>query len=209
MSGRRRARKRPVDQEKQAAKRLRRRQRKEAEARARRAAARRRRIRNALTVSATVVVLGLLGFVVVRRAVPPELPGVERPPGEGRTHVAAGQSAVYATPTPTSGPHSPSSARCGVFSQQVPPELAVHSLEHGTVVIWYRASLDDDTVAELRSIVERFDDRVILSPNAQLTRAVVATAWERLKAYDGPNPELAAFIETYRGRAPENLRCAY
>jgi hypothetical protein len=58
-------------------------------------------------------------------------------------------------------------------------------------------------------VVNRFDDGVILSPSAELTQPVVATGWNRLKAYDGADPELDQFIETYRNRGPESFRCAY
>jgi hypothetical protein len=64
-------------------------------------------------------------------------------------------------------------------------------------------------VSGLSDIVNRFDDRVILSPNAQLTEPVVATAWLRLKAYDDADREIGEFIETYRNRGPENVPCAF
>ncbi len=199
----------PVDAEKQAEKKARREERKIAEAEAKRQRTRQRRVKTGLMVVAGLVLAGAAGFVIYQKAVPPELPGVAQPTNEGRTHLTVGRTAVYATATPTSGTHSPNAARCGIFDTQVPGEFAVHSLEHGTVVIWYRSDLDGDTVAGLREIVSRFDDRVILSPNAQMDDPIVATAWNRLKAYDTVDPEIAEFIETYRNRGPESLRCAY
>lgn len=74
-------------------------------------------------------------------------------------------------------------------------------------MIWYRPDLEEQVVAHLRQIVSDFGDRVILSPNAELVRPVVATAWNRLKAYDGPVDEIAEFITTYRGRGPERIPC--
>jgi len=199
----------PIDAQKQAEKRARRNERKIAEADAKRRRARQRRIRTGLMVAATVVLVGAAGFVIFQKAVPPELPGVAQPTNEGRTHLTVGRTAVYATATPTSGTHSPNSSQCGVFNTQVPAEFAVHSLEHGTVVIWYRPDLADETVAGLSEVVNQFDERVILSPNAQLDDPIVATAWNRLKAYDTVDPEIAEFIETYRNRGPESLSCAY
>ncbi len=199
----------PVDAEKQAEKRARREERKIAEADAKHRRTRQRRVRTGLMIAAGVVLVGAAGFVIFEKAVPPELPGVAQPTNDGRSHLAAGQAAVYASATPTSGSHSPSSSRCGIFNQQVPAEFAVHSLEHGTVVIWHRTDLDGDTVSGLREIVSRFDDRVILSPNAQLDDPIVATAWNRLKAYDTVDTEIADFIEMYRNRGPESLSCAY
>lgn len=209
MSNRNRNAKKPVDAQRQAEKRARREERKVAEAKTKQAAERKRKLRTGLAVAAGVAVVLVLGFFIVRKAVPPELPGVEAQPNLGRTHSVNGEQVNYATATPTSGTHAASSARCGIFSQEIPPEFAVHSLEHGTVVIWYQADLDPAEVSNLAGIVNEFDDRVIMSPNRQLTDPIVATAWTRLKAYDSADTEIADFIETYRGRGPENFTCAY
>ena len=197
------------DAVKQAAKRARRDERKIAEAAVKRAANRRRRLKQGLGAAVGVALVVAVGLVIFQRVMPPELPGVEKVSDNGRPHLSTGQAASYATATPTSGSHNPSSARCGIFGHEVPAEFAVHSLEHGTVVIWYQLEVPDETIAGLRDIVNRYDDRVILSPNSRLGVPVVATAWNRLKAYDGADPEIAAFIETYRNRGPESLTCAY
>ena len=199
----------PVDPQKQAEKQARREERKAAEANAKQQAARNRRLKTALVGAVGVVVVIAAGVALFPRLVPAELPGVTAPSSEGRSHVPSGQSVSYATATPTSGTHSAGAPRCGVLAQQLPPELAVHALEHGSVVIWFQPGLEGDDVGELRAIVNRFDDRVILSPNGQLDQPIVATAWNRLKAYEPGDPEIEAFIETYRGRGPENVRCAY
>ena len=207
MAKKRQRTKRPLDEGKRAEKQARREERKAAEAKAMQQAVRARRLKTALAVVVGVVVVVALGVVLYPRLVPQELPGVTAPSNEGRSHVESGQAVAYATATPTSGPHSAGAPRCGVLSQQLAPELAVHALEHGSVVIWYQPDLDD--VGALRIIVNRFDDRVILSANGQLDQPIVATAWNRLKAYQTSDPEIEEFIETYRGRGPENVRCPY
>ncbi len=199
---RRRSSKKPKDPEKEAAKKARRLERQAREAAERRKAARRRRTRRVALLTLGLVVSGRVVFALVRVLFPPELPGVERPPYLGTGDVPVGQTVQYGTATPTSGQHSTSSARCGIFSQQVPAELAVHNLEHGVVVLWYSEE-SDEVAAELREIVARFNQRVILSPNNALDRPVVATAWNRLKSYDGADPEIEEFIKTYRNRGPE------
>jgi len=98
-------------------------------------------VRTGLSVLAAVIVVGAIGFVIVDKATLDELPDVSEQAYEGRDHVTAGQGVAYATATPTSGTHAASSARCGVFAQQMRAEFAVHSLEHGSVVIWYQPSL--------------------------------------------------------------------
>lgn len=209
MAKKRQRTRKPVDVGKQAEKRARREERKAAEAEAKQQAARKRQLRTALAVVVGAAVIAALGVVLYPRFVPSELEGVASPRNEGRSHVAAGESIAYATATPTSGPHTPGSPRCGILGQQLPPELAVHALEHGSVVIWYQPELAGDEVGGLRAIVNRFDDRVILSPNGQLDQPIVATAWNRLKAYETADPEIEEFIDTYRGRGPENVRCPY
>jgi len=199
----------PTDTAKRAEKRARRQERQAAEARAMQVANRKRRTRIGLSVLAAVVVVGAIGFVMVDKAIADELPGVSQQTYDGRDHVESGQAVAYATATPTSGTHAASSPRCGVYDQQMPAEFAVHSLEHGAVVIWYQPSLATEEISGLEAVVNRFDDRVILSPNAELSQPVVATGWNRLKAYDGADPELDQFIETYRNRGPESFRCEY
>ena len=151
----------------------------------------------------------VVGFWLSQRLFPAELVGVEQPTNLGRGHIAAGEPANYATATPTSGPHAASSARCGIYTQQIPAEFAVHALEHGAVVIWYRPDLEDEVGTALRDIVDDFDERVILSPNANMTEPIVATAWNRLKRYESVEPEIEEFITTYRGRGPERICCPY
>ena len=197
------------DKAKQAEKRARREERKATEAKAKQVATRKRRTRVGLSVLAAVVVVGAVGFVIFDKAIPDELPGVSEQADEGRDHVESGQTVAYVTATPTSGTHAASSPRCGIYREQLPAEFAVHSLEHGAVVIWYQPSLATEELSGLEAIVNRFDDRVILSPNAELTQPVVATGWNRLKAYDGADSELEQFIEIYRNRGPESFRCEY
>lgn len=201
--------KKPVDKQKQAEKRARREERKIAEAKARATASRKKKIRTGLSVAAGVLVVGTAGFFIVQKAIPEELPGVETQTNNGRGHVTNNESVAYGTATPTSGSHSGRAPGCGILGQPLPPEFAVHALEHGVVVIWYQPSLETSVINDLTSMVRQYDDRVILAPNPSLTDPVVATAWTRLKTYSDADPEITSFIETYRNRGPESLRCAY
>lgn len=205
---RRTPKKKPKDPEKEAAKKARRLERQAHEAAERRKAARRRKARQGAFLAVGVVFSGLVVFLIVRAIFPQELPGVESPPYQGQGHVLAGETVQYGTPTPTSGRHAASSPRCGIFSQQMPAEFAVHALEHGAVVLWYDEQ-NNEIAAGLSEIVGKFDDRVILSPSGQLDRPVVATAWNRLKSYDSADPEIEEFIDTYRNRGPEQVPCPY
>lgn len=133
----------------------------------------------------------------------PEIAGVERPSDDGRGH-RVGMS--YASLTPTSGAHDSRSPFCGIYPTPLEPSLAVHALEHGVVVLWYdaaRPELADD----LAQIADGWDSHVIVSPHVGLGEPVVATAWNRLKAYPDVVPEVEEFVDTYRRRGPENVDC--
>jgi hypothetical protein len=199
--------KKVADPAKVAAKMARREERKVAEAAAKVKALRRKRAKQSALglLGVGVVVIAAIG--VFRVLNPPELPGVITPPSVGSGHVAQGQAVTYNTPTPTGGAHTASSARCGIYTEELTAGLAVHALEHGSIVIWYATEFEDQLAPDLRRIVEAFDDRVILSPNAGLTDPIVVTAWNRLKAYEIPVDEISEFIETYRGRGPEEIPC--
>jgi hypothetical protein len=197
------------DPAKEAEKRARREERKAHEEAEKRREARRRQVRLVGIGAVAVLIAVVVGFWLSQRLFPAELVGVEQPTNLGRGHIAAGEPANYATATPTSGPHAASSPRCGIYAQQMPAEFAVHALEHGVVVIWYRQDLEDEVVAALGEIVDGFDDRVIVSPNAAMTDPIVATAWNRLKRYESVEPEIEEFITTYRGRGPEQVSCRY
>jgi hypothetical protein len=161
-----------------------------------------RRLRNAVLGVAAIAVVAAGVWLLARPE--PELAGVTRPPDAGRGHV---QGATFGSATPTSGRHDPRAPRCGTYRQPLDPSLAVHALEHGTVVLWYDA--DRPELAEqLEEATERWDSHVLISANAQLDQPVVATAWRRLKAYDDAgDPEIAEFVDTYRRRGPERQPC--
>lgn len=154
-------------------------------------------------VSVLVLVIGAGVFLLVRPD--PEVEGVIKPPNRGGGHVA---NATYDTPTPTSGPHSASAPRCGFASQVLPLDLAVHSLEHGTVLVWHRPDVDDDALDGALEILQEWDSHWILSPNPGIDEPFVATAWNRLKAFDEPGEGMREFVDTYRNRGPERVDCA-
>jgi len=165
---------------------------------------RRATISNAAVWLIGIVVVGGLGFVLFNELRPgPELAGVERPSSQGRGHI---DGATYATPTPTSGAHSSGSPRCGVVPTPLDPSLAVHALEHGVVVLWYDTTRTD-LGAELAALANTWDSHVIVSPSSVLNDPIVATAWNRIKAYPDFDAEIDEFIDTYRERGPERVPC--
>lgn len=162
---------------------------------------RRRALRRIAFWSALVAVLAGGGYLLFRPG--PEVAGVEKPRDEGSGHVA---SAVYSTATPTSGAHLAGAPACGSYGEPLEPGLAVHALEHGVVVVWYRKQLEDRLRQPLLDLMKRWGSHVIVSPNDRITDPVVATAWDRLKRYRDPS-DVAEFIKTYRKRGPESVPC--
>lgn len=182
----------------------RRHERKEREATARRRAARRRRIREFTFLAVLIVGVATAAWYFLRPD--PEVAGVERLPSAGRDHVAGGQ-ATYDTPAPTSGAHPASVPSCGTTSAPLDPGLAVHALEHGAVVVWYQPALGEELRDPLLEILRQWDSHWILSPNPDIDRPVVATAWNRRKAFDGAGDDVLEFVDTYRRRGPERVAC--
>ena len=168
---------------------------------ARRLRQRRARRRHALVGGGIVLGIGVLAWLGLRPG--PELPGVERPANDGRGHVAA---ATYDDAAPTSGEHNASAPACGLYRTPLAPDLAVHALEHGTVLFWYDAARPE-LADELISMLEAFDSHVIVSSNENLTAPVVATAWNRRLELDGGGEEALSFADTYRRRGPEQVPC--
>jgi len=187
------------------AKRQRRMDRKAAEAEARRSAERRARLLRWVVLALALLVAGAGIWFLTRPG--DEVEGVEKPPNRGRDHVTPGEPISYDSPTPTSGPHWSQAPRCGTFTQPLDLELAVHALEHGAVILWYQPDFPEDDLDALRDIARRWDSHVIVSPNEGIDGPVVATAWRRLKAYDGPGEDVAEFVDTYRRRGPESVDC--
>jgi hypothetical protein len=103
----------------------------------------------------------------------------------------------YAQSPPAGGDHSAVWLNCGVYSEPVPDENAVHSLEHGAVWITYRPDLlTDEDVAALRELMP--PNHAILSPYEGMDSAIAVSAWNAQLAVDEvDDPRVGEFIEEY------------
>lgn len=160
----------------------------------------RNKVRTGLMWGASILVIGLVGWWLLRPGA--ELDGVEQVSNAGRGHVT---NASYTDNEPTSGAHSSSAPPCATYPTPLQLDLAVHALEHGVVVLWYQQG-QSELAAELEAATERWDSHVIISPNASQGPPIVATAWNRRASYTDA-AEVTAFVDTYRERGPENVRC--
>ncbi|THG30249.1 DUF3105 domain-containing protein [Naasia lichenicola] len=119
------------------------------------------------------------------------------------THVT--DAVDYAQSPPAGGPHNPIWLNCGAYSQQVPDENAVHSMEHGAVWLTYDPdALSDDELSSLLQLVPA--TYAIISPYPGMSTPVAISAWNaQLKLDTVDADRIDAFIETYwqSGDAPE------
>ena len=120
------------------------------------------------------------------------LDGVEYLAVASREHTD--QDLDYPTRPPAGGDHLGIWHNCGVYTVPLLDEAAVHSLEHGAVWVTYRPDLGAEAILGLTGgLVDR--EKLLVSPHPDQTPPVVATAWARQLALDGPDdPRLKAFI---------------
>jgi len=130
-------------------------------------------------------------------------------PSQGRDHIALGDAHIpYNSDPPTSGPHA-DPAEKGFYDTPIPDENIIHNLEHGFVVISYDCNqLDDcDSVkAKIRNLLNQYESFQLVAVARENRDAPIAlTAWQRIELLNSYDEEqIKAFIEAWRGRAPEN-----
>ncbi|MCR2826989.1 DUF3105 domain-containing protein [Microbacterium sp. zg.Y909] len=122
------------------------------------------------------------------------IPGVETFENTA-THVEG--TVAYPQTPPAGGDHNAAWLNCGIYSEPVPNENAVHSLEHGAVWITYDADAVDE--AGLDAIKAKLPSSyVLLSPHEGLDAPVVMSAWNAQLKLDGPDDErIEDFLDAY------------
>ncbi|GIG38377.1 DUF3105 domain-containing protein [Cellulomonas phragmiteti] len=163
----------------------------------------------------TAIVVGVVGTLVValvavtsvvlvgeaRRAsqleaqAAAEIEGVESFEDLSFDHVST--EVDYPQTPPVGGEHNAVWQNCGVYSDPVVDEHAVHSLEHGAVWITYDPELPADQVATLRAFAEG-QPYVLVSPYPGVPSPVVASAWGyQLQLDDADDERLPVFLRKY------------
>jgi hypothetical protein len=161
-----------------------------------------------ITVVTVVVVGSITGVVLLRNASHESAVrslNVQTLPDQGRTHLASGgKYSTYNSIPPTSGPHDPSPAPCGVSTEAIPNEVQVHDLEHGVIMVQYRPGLDQAQVQELASLGRSYSSHVLVAPYPGLSKPVAVTAWTKLMTLDSADTgKIRTFIDLYRQHGPE------
>ena len=118
-------------------------------------------------------------------------------------HVAG--ALTYRESPPMGGAHNVAWQNCGIYTNPIHNEHAVHSLEHGAVWITYRPDLPAADVQRLHALAS--DDYMLLSPYPGLPSPVIATAWNHQMQMTGADdPRLPQFIRRFKnnpGTTPE------
>ncbi|MEV7973170.1 DUF3105 domain-containing protein [Cellulomonas sp. NPDC089187] len=156
---------------------------------------------------AGVLVLGLVGVSIaviwdagrdqaaLQAAAEQDIDGVEAHEGLTFNHVTT--TVDYPQTPPAGGDHNPAWLNCGVYTEPVPTENAVHSLEHGAVWITYSPDLPADQVETLNTMAEG-QSYVLVSPFEGMDAPITITAWGyQLTVDDADDPRLPTFIQKY------------
>lgn len=158
----------------------------------------RRRLRWGVGAAVGVVVVAVVGYFAYRAVA--DLPGTYFP-SQGNAHIqqATDPHPPHNSDPPTSGPHLQYIAPWGIHTRPIPPELQVHNLEDGGVLVQYSCECPE-LVAKLAEVVKRYPDHVILAPYPGMKSKIALTAWTRLETLDEfDEARIVRFIKAYRG----------
>ncbi len=124
-----------------------------------------------------------------------DIEGVEAIDGLTFNHVTT--AVDYPQSPPAGGDHNAAWLNCGVYTEPVPNENAVHSLEHGAVWITYDPALPAADVATLQAFADN-QSYVLVSPYEGLDSPVAVSAWGyQLKVDSADDERLPVFIQKY------------
>ncbi len=103
----------------------------------------------------------------------------------------------YPSLPPAGGAHNAVPQQCAVYDDEIPPEHAVHSLEHGAVWITYSPDLDSGQVEALADLVDG-DPYRLMSPLPGQESPIVLSAWGRqLAVDDAGDRDVRRFLDVY------------
>ncbi len=126
----------------------------------------------------------------------------------------------YKTDPPTSGDHYGNIAETasgaladGAWLNTPPVARAVHSMEHGRILIQYSPELSEEEQLEIKGVFEESPQGVLMFPNPDMPYEVAVTAWTQLagcRDYQGPETldVIRDFRDVYRGACCENFPLA-
>jgi len=149
-------------------------------------------------VTAVVLVVGLIAFLVFMEVRSRSVSNVAEYDVSSYEHVETGQAVDYEQSPPVGGDHWSAWQNCGVYPEPVTPEFAVHSLEHGAVWINYAPDLPEDQVEQLVGMYSAGDYLVISPYEGEMEAPIVASSWGRqITAETADDEMLQRFVRLY------------
>lgn len=149
------------------------------------------------SIIGTILILIIVSFVSIRTNYNQTrtVDGVTAIPGLVASHVTT--KVTYDQTPPAGGAHNPVWQTCGVYSEQISNEHAVHSLEHGVVWITYQPDLPLEQLQTLEDLTRRSDHR-LLSPYPGIDSPIILTAWGyQLRVNDANDTRIQEFLSKY------------
>jgi len=129
---------------------------------------------------------------------PTGIPGLQTFVEEPKERHTTGRITWDHTP-PAGGQHWPKWLRCGVYTDPVPNEFAVHSEEHGAVWLTYLPGEDPSALVALAKASDH-KDYVLVSPYPGQPGKYMASTWgAQLSVDKADDPRLAQFVQAYAG----------
>jgi hypothetical protein len=129
----------------------------------------------------------------------PPIQGVQSYPVPDHHHFRLGEGEYphsYPQSPPVGGPHIDRWLACGVYTEDLPKENVVHSLEHGAVWLTYQPN--NAQVGVLMRLEQTNPEYVMVSPYAGQDSPIIATAWGlQLRLQSAEDPRLFAFVQRY------------
>jgi len=103
---------------------------------------------------------------------------------------------TYPQTPPAGGEHHPTWLNCGVYTEPVPNENAVHSLEHGAIWVTYDPSMSDEDLEALKAKLP--STYIVLSPFEDLPSPIVLSGWNvQLEVDSATDERIPEFMEEY------------
>ncbi|MEO5951877.1 MAG: DUF3105 domain-containing protein [Chloroflexia bacterium] len=133
-------------------------------------------------------------------------------PDEGNTHVDDGTAITYKTYPPSSGTHFNDTAPYGFSEVQLKEGNFVHSMEHGSIVIYYKQSVSADIKQKLKDAYNTLPAgkygkvKLVTTPYENMTTPLAIAAWDRLLLMNDFNyDEIQTFYTTWVDKGPEDV----
>ena len=140
-------------------------------------------------------------------------------PGQEGTHLEDPDAKPkWNSNPPTSGPHSPTPAVWGFYTEPVDLLQSVHNLEHGGIVIHVGKDVPEETVEQIRRFYDEDPNGLLVAQLPELDDKITLSAWTVREAGDQTNGRgylatctrfseraFSTFVEEHRYQGPERF----